>query len=156
MNRVLRALPVLLLPFLVTACSSSGSSSPSAAAPSAGASSAPASSSAAAAAPAAACTQLPAGVLPHSAGELTEQQNGVYCLPKGGRVDVFLTAVKGSQWGQVQASGAQILAPANTGVMTAPLGVTPAMFVGTADGTAVLTSSTKAGQNWKVTLVVKG
>ncbi|MEY9845106.1 hypothetical protein [Streptacidiphilus sp. MAP5-3] len=153
MNRVLRILPVLLLPFVATACTS-GSSSASAPASSAPASAA--ASSAAAAAPAPACTQLPAGVLPHSAGQLTEQQNGAYCLAKGGRVDVFLTAVKGSQWGQVQASGAQILAPANTGVMTAPLGVTPAMFVGTADGTAVLTSTTKSGGSWKVTIVVKG
>jgi hypothetical protein len=160
-NRVLRVLPVLLVPFLATACSSGSpgaaapASTPSAPAPSAAASTST-SAVAAAAAPAPACTQLPAGVLPHSAGQLTEQQKGVYCLPKGGRVDIFLTAVRGSQWGQVQASGAPVLAPANTGVMTAPLGVTPGMFVGTADGTAVLSSTTKSGQSWKVTLVVKG
>lgn len=103
-----------------------------------------------------ACAKLPDPVLPHSAGQLTEQQNGVYCLPRGQRVDVFLTAAKsGDLWRPVQASGS-VLAPTNTGVMTAPLGVTPAMFVGTTDGASVLTSSSPSGKTWKVTVVVKG
>jgi hypothetical protein len=103
-----------------------------------------------------ACAKLPDPVLPHSAGELTDQQSGVYCLPRGQRLDVFLTAPKsGDTWQPVQASGS-ILAPTNTGVMTAPLGVTPAMFVGTSDGMSVLTSASPSGRSWKVTIVVKG
>ncbi|WP_157597257.1 hypothetical protein [Streptacidiphilus rugosus] len=117
-----------------------------------------ASSTTVAAAPAPACEKLPEGSLPHSAGMLTEQQTGAYCLPRGQRLDVFLTATKGSQWRPVHASGAGgVLAPANTGVMTAPLGVTPAMFVGATDGTATLSSATASGAaTWTVTVVVEG
>ncbi|SEM15678.1 hypothetical protein [Streptacidiphilus jiangxiensis] len=141
MNRALRVLPLTAVA-LMSACTS--------AAPAA----APAPTPTPTVLPA--CTKLPDPVLPHSAGELTEQQSGVYCLPRGQRVDVFLTAARSSDlWSQVQASGS-ILAPTNTGVMTAPIGVTPAMFVGTTDGTSVLTSSAPSGKTWKVTIVVKG
>jgi hypothetical protein len=141
-NRALRLLP-LAAAALLSACSSG-------AAPAA----APAPDPSPTVLPA--CAKLPDPVLPHSAGELTEQQAGVYCLPRGQRVDIFLTAAKsGDTWQPVQASGA-VLAPTNTGVMTAPLGVTPAMFVGTSDGTSVLSSSAPSGRTWKVTIVVKG
>ncbi|WEO93730.1 hypothetical protein A6P39_006750 [Streptomyces sp. FXJ1.172] len=103
-----------------------------------------------------ACAKLPAAVLPHSAGQLTQEHSGLYCLPRGRRVDVFLTAQNRDRWQPVQASGNGVLAPANTGVMTAPMGVTPAMFVGAADGTAVLTSTTAAGGRWRVTIEVEG
>ena len=146
MNRALRLLPLVAVA-LLTACSSAAPS-PSAAAPAAHP------SPTATTLPA--CTKLPDPVLPHSAGELTEQQTGAYCLPRGQRVDIFLTAASSDDaWKPVQASGA-VLAPTNTGVMTAPLGVTPAMFVGTSDGTSVLSSSAASGRAWKVTIVVKG
>ncbi|MFB7504926.1 hypothetical protein [Streptomyces broussonetiae] len=103
-----------------------------------------------------ACAKLPAGVLPHSAGQLTQEREGVYCLPRGQRVDVFLSAGKSGRWQPVQTAGNGVLAPANTGVMTAPVGVTPAMFVGTTDGTAVLSSSNPSGGRWRVTIEVKG
>ncbi|KOV65254.1 hypothetical protein [Streptomyces sp. MMG1121] len=103
-----------------------------------------------------ACAKLPDDVLPHSAGQLTQQHSGVYCLPHGQRVDVFLTAGKSGRWQPVHASGNGVLAPANTGVMTAPVGVTPAMFMGATDGTAVLTSTTPSGHRWKVTIEVTG
>ncbi|WP_042367862.1 hypothetical protein [Streptacidiphilus neutrinimicus] len=143
MNRALRLLPLAAVA-LLTAC---GSSAPTPAA-------APAPDPSPTVLPA--CAKLPEPVLPHSAGELTQQQSGAYCLPRGQRVDIFLTAAQsGDTWQPVQATGA-ILAPANTGVMTAPLGVTPAMFVGTTDGTSVLSSAAPSGKTWKVTIVVKG
>ncbi|MCX3060949.1 hypothetical protein [Streptomyces beihaiensis] len=95
-------------------------------------------------------------MLPHSAGQLTEQHSGVYCLPRGQRLDIFLTAGKGGRWQPVRVSGKDVLAPANTGVMTAPVGVTPAMFVGAGDGTAVLTSRAPSGNRWRVVIEVKG
>ncbi|WP_037603604.1 hypothetical protein [Streptacidiphilus rugosus] len=102
------------------------------------------------------CSKLPDPVLPHSAGTLTEQQAGVYCLPMGDRVDVFLTAARGGRWQPVHASdGGTVVTPTNTGVMTAPLGVTPAMFVGTAVGVTRISSSTTSGKSWTVTLVVR-
>ncbi|WP_042419225.1 hypothetical protein [Streptacidiphilus anmyonensis] len=144
MNRALRLLPLAAVA-LLSACSSAAPASPAAA---------PAPDPSPTVLPA--CTKLPEPVLPHSAGELTQQQSGAYCLPRGQRVDIFLTAAhSGDTWQPVQATGA-ILAPANTGVMTAPLGVTPAMFVGTTDGTSVLTSAAPSGKTWKVTIVVKG
>ncbi|RAG86085.1 hypothetical protein DN069_08730 [Streptacidiphilus pinicola] len=152
MNRALRILPLAAVA-LLTACSG-GTSTPSAAPSAAPAVPSATATTATTALPA--CAKLPDPVLPHSAGELTEQQAGVYCLPRGQRVDIFLTAAKsGDAWRPVQSS-ATILAPANTGVMTAPLGVTPAMFYGTTDGTSVLTSSAASGKTWKVTIVVKG
>ena len=147
MNRALRLLPLAAVA-LLTACSSAAPSAPSAAPAASAADPSPTVLPA--------CAKLPDPVLPHSAGELTEQQAGVYCLPRGQRVDVFLTAATSSDaWQPVHSTGA-ILAPTNTGVMTAPLGVTPAMFVGTTDGTSVLTSSAPSGKAWKVTIVVKG
>jgi hypothetical protein len=141
-NRALRLLPLAAVA-LLSACTS-GAAPSAATAPDPSPTVLPA------------CTKLPDPVLPHSAGQLTEQQAGVYCLPRGQRVDIFLTAAKsGDTWRPVQASGA-ILAPANTGVMTAPLGVTPAMYVGTSDGTSVLSSAAPSGKTWTVTIVVKG
>ncbi|WP_225834605.1 hypothetical protein [Streptomyces sp. NK08204] len=138
MNRALRTAPLALVA-LLSACSSPAP----AAAPHPSPTVLPA------------CTKLPAPALPHSAGQLTERQNGVYCLPRGGRVDVFLTAAKRSDlWHPVKASGS-VLTPTSTGVMTAPLDVRPAMFVGAEEGTAVLTSSTPSGSTWRATIVVK-
>ncbi|MEZ0065603.1 hypothetical protein ABIA32_001603 [Streptacidiphilus sp. MAP12-20] len=141
MNRVLRLCPAALLLLVTTTACDAAASTPPTAVPTP---------------QAVACTRLPDAVLPHSAGMLTEQQTGAYCLPRGERVDVFLTAAKGGQWQPVHASGDGVLAPTSTGVMTAPLGVTPAMFIGATDGTAVLTSGTASGATWKVTVVVKG
>ncbi|WP_042386771.1 hypothetical protein [Streptacidiphilus melanogenes] len=143
MNRALRLLPLAAVA-LLTACSSSAPTPAAAPAPDPSPTVLPA------------CAKLPEPVLPHSAGELTQQQSGAYCLPRGQRVDIFLTAAgSGDTWQPVQATGS-ILAPASTGVMTAPLGVTPAMFVGTTDGTSVLSSAAPSGKTWKVTIVVKG
>ncbi|MEU8694144.1 hypothetical protein [Streptomyces sp. NPDC048665] len=141
-----RTLPVLALvtAALLSACSAKPSTVAAAPAPT---SSAPTPS---------ACAKLPGGVLPHSAGQLTQAHRGVYCLPRGQRVDVFLTAGKSGRWQPVHADGNGVLAPANTGVVTAPVGVTPAMFVGATDGTAVLTSGTPSGGRWRVTIEVEG
>jgi hypothetical protein len=142
-NRALRLLPLAAVA-LLSACTGAASTPAAAPAPDPSPTVLPA------------CAKLPDPVLPHSAGELTDQQSGVYCLPRGQRLDVFLAAPKsGDTWQPVQASGS-ILAPTNTGVMTAPLGVTPAMFVGTSDGTSVLSSVAPSGKSWKVTIVVKG
>ncbi|MEY9871289.1 hypothetical protein ABH931_000754 [Streptacidiphilus sp. MAP12-33] len=147
MNRALGVLPLAAI-VLLAACS--GAAAP-AAAPAASPATANPSPTVLPA-----CAKLPDPVLPHSAGELTEQQHGVYCLPRGQRLDIFLTAAKSADvWTPVQATGS-VLAPTSTGVMTAPLGVTPAMFVGTADGTSQLTSTAPSGARWTVTVVVKG
>ncbi|WP_369394880.1 hypothetical protein AB5J72_50965 [Streptomyces sp. CG1] len=143
MNRTLSVL-TLVAAALLSACSARASTVAAAPAPTSTPPSPPA------------CAKLPAGVLPHSAGQLTQEHKGVYCLPRGQRVDIFLTARKSGRWQPVHIAGNGVLAPANTGVMTAPVGVTPAMFVGTTDGTAALTSTTPSGGRWKVTIEVKG
>ncbi|MEY9965186.1 hypothetical protein ABIA33_003228 [Streptacidiphilus sp. MAP12-16] len=112
----------------------------------------------AASAPAPACHSLPAPVLPHSAGSLTQITLGTYCLTVGQRVDVFLTApssASGDKWGAVASSDQGVLVPTSSGVLTAPLGVTPGLFVGATRGTAVLRSSTSTGMSWQVTVVVR-
>jgi hypothetical protein len=101
------------------------------------------------------CTALPQGSLPDSAGSLTERDAGTYCLPLGGRVDIFLTAhPQTDRWQRPQNSAPASLQPTSTGIMTAPVGVTVAMLVATAPGTAALSSDTTSGHHWRVTLVV--
>ncbi|MDF3292990.1 hypothetical protein [Streptomyces silvisoli] len=102
-----------------------------------------------------ACRTLPPAQLPHSAGTLTETDSGTYCLRVGGQLDVFLTA-KGTQmsarWSPVTSSAPQLLAPANSGVLTPPVGVTPGVFVATAPGTVQLSSRTSDGKRWQATV----
>lgn len=101
------------------------------------------------------CTALPQGSLPDSAGSLNEKDSGSYCLPLGGRVDIFLTAhPRTDAWQRPQLSVAGLLRPTSTGIMTAPVGVTVAMLVATSPGTATLSSRTPSGQRWRATLVI--
>jgi len=105
------------------------------------------------------CHQPHQASLPHSWGSLSESDSGAYCLPLGKRIDVFLTAPgrslqRSARWSTIRSSDPKVVAPTNTGVFTAPLGVTPGLFLGKAPGTAVLTSSTPSGKPWTVTIVV--
>ncbi|MDF3299578.1 hypothetical protein [Streptomyces tropicalis] len=105
------------------------------------------------------CHRLPAAVLPHSAGSLTQADSGAFCLHPGQRVDVFLAApeqaAQGGRWRVISSSSPKVLAPVSNGVMSPPLGVTPGLFVGRSSGTSVLSSTYPGGNSWRVTLVVR-
>jgi hypothetical protein len=103
-----------------------------------------------------ACRQPPPAVLPHSAGSLDETSSGAYCLPAGDNIAVFLHAGAGpsTAWAAITSSNPQILEPQPSGVLTAPLGVTPGIFAGTRAGVATLSSTAANGRAWTVTIVV--
>jgi hypothetical protein len=133
---------------LATGCSSSSATSAAPSAP-------PASS---AAVVASRCHRLHPAALPRSVGSLTQADSGDFCLRVGQRVDVFLAApdgaAQGTRWRTIGSSSPQVLAPVGTGVLTAPLGVTPGLFVARSPGASVLTSTCPDGKSWQVTLVV--
>ncbi|MFD0330684.1 hypothetical protein ACFQZC_26975 [Streptacidiphilus monticola] len=94
--------------------------------------------------------------LPDSAGSLTEANSGTFCLPLGGRVDVFLTAhPTGDRWQRPDDSAPSVLRGTTSGIMTPPVGVTVALYTAAAPGTAVLSSDAPSGRHWQVTLVVR-
>ncbi|WP_035846246.1 hypothetical protein [Kitasatospora azatica] len=104
--------------------------------------------------PAAACQSPAEAVLPHTAGTLAETDSGSFCLAPGQQLSVFLTATGSAHWSAVSSSDPQVLAPAKA-PLTAPIGVTPALFGATAAGTARLTSQDGTGHDWAVTVVVR-
>ncbi|MEZ0094044.1 hypothetical protein [Streptacidiphilus sp. EB129] len=115
---------------------------------------------AAATTPPPACKPPAPAVLPHSAGTLDQTSTGAFCLPVGQSIDVFLTAPnttapQSDRWAEVASSDSAVLSPGNTGVLTAPLGVTPGVFVGAVPGTSVLSSHSPDGRAWQVTVVVR-
>jgi hypothetical protein len=93
-------------------------------------------------------------VLPDTAGTLAETDTGSFCLPAGQRLTVFLTAAGTAHWSAVTSSDPHVLAPAKAPV-TAPIGVTPALFAATTPGTVALTSQDGTGRAWRVTVVVR-
>jgi hypothetical protein len=93
-------------------------------------------------------------VLPHTDGSLADTDHGTYCLAPGGRLTVFLTSAGPKNWTPVHSSTPAVLAAAQDPV-TAPLGVTAALFTGTAPGTAELTSQDGSGKTWQVTVLVR-
>lgn len=170
---------VLLAAALMTAgCSGSGSASdassgrpapdtspPAASSPTA---SAPAPSPSAPSAtgsssPARGCRKPPAAAVPGAAGALDETDSGTFCLAVGERIDVFLTAPGGhrpgaTRWAGITTSDARVLAPRSSGILTAPVGVTPGVFQALAAGTAELTSDVPAAggrRSWHVTILVR-
>ncbi|MEV7028347.1 hypothetical protein, partial [Kitasatospora sp. NPDC093558] len=72
----------------------------------------------------------------------------------GQRLTVFLTASGPARWSAVTSSDPKVLAPAKA-PLTAPVGVTPALFAGNGPGTAELTSQDGTGRGWRVTIVVR-
>lgn len=109
--------------------------------------------------PAARCHTLPPGHLPHSAGALTQADSGTYCLPIGEQVDVFLSVplaqARSMRWSPVSITSAKVLTRMNNGILTPPVGVTPAILQGTAPGTATLASRLPDGRSWHATIVVR-
>jgi hypothetical protein len=103
------------------------------------------------------CQQPGEAVMPGAAGSLDETSTGAYCLQVGQSIDVFLHAQdpKTTRWAAVTSSDPTILQPQRTGVLTAPVGVTPGIFGGLRAGTATLTSTQSTGQTWTVTIVVQ-
>ncbi|GAA1976361.1 hypothetical protein [Kitasatospora viridis] len=105
------------------------------------------------------CEQPPDAVLPHTAGSLTEAQSGSYCLAVGDQLSVFLTATAtataaGGRWAPVTSSGPTVLTAVPADQLTAPIGVTPALFRARATGTVQLTSRDGTGRSWRATVVV--
>jgi hypothetical protein len=108
--------------------------------------------------PAPACQQPPEGVRPESAGSLDETSSGTYCLTVGALIDVYLHVAPPAtgRWSTVTSSDPAIVAPRRTGLLTAPVGVTPGIFGGVTPGTATLSSSRPGGGGtWTVTIVVR-
>jgi hypothetical protein len=106
-----------------------------------------------------ACRAPEAAVLPDTAGSLTESDSGSYCLPLGQGLDVFLTAPANGAptagWSRIAVGDTAILGYGNSGVLTAPLGVTPGVFVGRQTGSTTLVSTLPDGTAWRVTIVVR-
>ncbi|MCC9312175.1 hypothetical protein LN042_34815 [Kitasatospora sp. RB6PN24] len=151
MRRPLLLLPLLLLPLLLlplTACAGSAPK-PAAAGP---ATSTPAGAGSAAAS--AACRSLPDAVLPHTDGSLAETDRGTFCLAPGSRLTVFLTSSGPHDWSPVRSSDPAVLGAVQAPV-TAPIGVTAALFAGAAPGSAELTSQDGSGKTWQVTVLVR-
>ncbi|MFE9423133.1 hypothetical protein ACFYNO_09225 [Kitasatospora sp. NPDC006697] len=100
------------------------------------------------------CGAPPEAVLPHTAGNLTETETGRYCLAVGEQLSVFLTAPEG-HWAPVASSGPTVLTAVGSSMLTAPIGVTPALFRAESAGTVRLTSANGAGHDWQATVVVR-
>ena len=93
--------------------------------------------------------------MPGAAGTLDESATGSYCLAVGQVIDVFQHAPTPAQpWSPIASSHPEILAPQRTGVLTAPVGVTPGIFAARRAGTAELSSTRPGGPSWSVTIVV--
>ncbi|MEY9950139.1 hypothetical protein [Kitasatospora sp. GAS1066B] len=101
-----------------------------------------------------ACQAPGDAVLPHTAGTLAETDSGSFCLAAGAQLTVFLTASGSGHWSAVTSSDPTVLAPAANLPLTAPLGVTPALFHGAGPGSVRLSSQDGAGHAWQVTVVV--
>jgi hypothetical protein len=103
------------------------------------------------------CQHLPEASVPNAAGSLDEASSGAYCLAVGQAVDVFLHAADPAtaHWSPITSSDPEVLRAQRTGVLTAPVGVTPGIFGAQHPGTATLSSSAEAGRTWTVTIVVR-
>jgi hypothetical protein len=102
------------------------------------------------------CQKPAEAVLPGAAGTLDETSTGTYCIRTGDTLDVFLHAPAPAQrWTPIASSKPDVLAPQRTGILTAPVGVTPGIFAAMHAGTAVLSSSRPNGPSWSVTVLVQ-
>ena len=115
------------------------------------------------AAPAAlpACHAADAAVLPHTAGSLTQADNGAYCLRVGQTLDVFLTAPTSTgasgpltRWSNPKITDTSVLGYGNNGMVTPTLDVTPGVVVGLTRGATTVTSTLAGGKTWTATIVV--
>ena len=99
--------------------------------------------------------------VPGAAGALTQADSGTFCLALGSQIDVFLTAPGGqkpgvTRWTPVSTSAPHVLAPRTSGILTAPVGVTPAVFQALTPGTAALTSNVPGtAHTWHVTILIR-
>lgn len=159
-HRDLLPVAALVTGLLTAGCS--GASADDSAASSKGRTSPSASSSSAAQPPSAqACKKLPAATLPGAAGAVSQADSGTFCLAAGAVLDVFLTSPSVpkpgmKRWNRVATSDAHILAPRSSGMLTAPVGVTPGIFQAQAPGSVELSSSLPdSGRTWHVTIVVR-
>lgn len=110
----------------------------------------------AAGAPPPTCQQPPEAAIPGLAGALDETSSGAYCLAIGASMGIFLhsTDTEKLRWTAITSSASGVLKAQQTGVLTAPVGVTPGIFGATAAGVATLSSTEPDGHSWAVTIVV--
>ncbi|MBM9507962.1 hypothetical protein [Actinacidiphila acididurans] len=107
------------------------------------------------------CEQPPPAEVPGAAGALTEAESGTYCLAIGQQLDVFLTAPGGHKpgaprWTPIATSAPHVLSPRSSGILTAPVGVTPGIFQALDPGTAELTSNVPGtDRTWHATVVIR-
>jgi len=107
------------------------------------------------------CSQPPPADVPGAAGALTQAQSGTFCLAAGQQLDVFLTAPGGRKpgvprWTAIATSAPTVLSRRSSGILTAPVGVTPGTFQAIQPGTAELTSSVPGtGSTWHVSVLVR-
>lgn len=107
------------------------------------------------------CKQPPPAEVPGAAGALTEAESGTYCLAIGQRLAVFLTAPGGHKpgaprWTPIATSAPHVLSPRSSGILTAPVGVTPGIFQALDPGTAELTSNVPGtDRTWHATVLIR-
>jgi hypothetical protein len=112
-------------------------------------------------APARSCKTPPAADVPGAAGALTQADSGTFCLALGQQIDVFLTSPEGQKpgvprWAPIATSDARVLTPRSSGILTAPVGVTPGIFEALTRGTVQLTSTIPGGtRSWHVAVLVR-
>jgi uncharacterized iron-regulated membrane protein len=148
----------VLLTGLLTAGCSGAKADTSAGVPSSGPPSATPSS---VGAPARSCKTPPAADVPGAAGALTQADSGTFCLALGEQIDVFLTSPEGQKpgvprWAPIATSDAHVLTQRSSGILTAPVGVTPGIFEALTRGTVQLTSTIPGGtRTWHVAVLIR-
>lgn len=105
------------------------------------------------------CKTPPAADIPGAAGALTQTASGTFCLTVGRQLQVFLTApgpprADAARWSSVTSSDLSVLAPRSSGILTAPLGVTPGVFQALSPGTVELSSRLAPDREWHVLIQV--
>jgi hypothetical protein len=156
---------VLLTGLLAAGCSGAkadaGAAGPPTGRPSPASASAASPTTTSAASAARSCTTPPAADVPGAAGALTQADSGTFCLAVGQQIDVFPTSPQGQKpgvprWTPVTASAPHVLAPRSSGILTAPVGVTPGIFQAMAPGTVQLTSALPgSGHTWHVAILIR-
>lgn len=107
------------------------------------------------------CKEPPAADVPGAAGALSQTDSGTYCLALGRQIDVFLTAPGArrpgvTRWTSVATSAPHVLGMRSSGILTAPVGVTPAIFQALTPGIAQLTSNLPGTSlTWHVAILVR-
>ncbi|MGW1077100.1 hypothetical protein [Streptomyces sp. NPDC002537] len=104
------------------------------------------------------CHNPDKAVLPHTAGTITETDNGGrICVAHGQEIAVFLSAHTTDahqHWQPITSQPGAAVTRDNNGMVTPTIGTTVGLFTPKAPGEIQLTSRRESGGTWRATLVV--